>query len=125
MSEQYLQDVKRIHQPMIQTDDELRYWLCHHERQIVEANRRYGHDKSRSAKSLIDEAYSKAIPYQAEAKRRGITSSALYDALAKMSDRTLKTLYRSGKQRMPHLFGDPKAMITLRNVCQCRGLFDE
>lgn len=125
MSEQYLQDVNRIHNPIIQDDDELRFWLAHHERAIVEANRRYGHDKSRSAQSLIDEAYSKAIPYQAEAKRRGITSSKLYDALAKMSDSTLRALHRSGKRRMPHLFTDPKSMIILRNVCQLRGLLDE
>lgn len=125
MNDYLKRDLARIHDPASHEDDELRFWLGHHERQIAEAQRRYGGSTRRSSASLLQEAYDNAKPYQDEARARGITSSKLYDALMKMSDRTLATLHKCGKVRMPHLFTDPKAMIVLRNVCQRRGLFDE
>lgn len=111
--------------PKTKTDDEVRAKLRHHDAQIVEANRRYGHENTRSARSMIDDAYIDAYPWQQEAKRRGITSSKLYDAMVKMSDQTLRTLYRQGVERASALFCDPKASSTLRSVCQRRGLLDE
>lgn len=111
--------------PERQTDDHVRERLRQHEVAITYARQRYGHSTMRSDVSMIEEALDKAWPWIAEAKRRGITSSRLADILNKMSDRSLRTLYRCGKNRARHLFSDPKAMIVLRNVCLRRGLLDE
>lgn len=110
--------------PSEATDDEVRDWLAYHNGRIAESQRRYGHSTLGSDRSLLAEAYDKAYPWQQEAKRRGITASRLQDILDKMSDRSLKTLYRCAKKRAGHWFNDPKAMVVLRNTCQRRGLLD-
>jgi hypothetical protein len=106
------------------TDNQVREKLAYHNRRIAESQQRYGHSTLKSDRALLDEAYIDAYPWQQEAKRRGITVSRLADILEKLSDRSLLTLYRTGKRRASHWFKDPKAMMVLRNVCKRRGLLD-
>lgn len=110
--------------PSEATDDQVREKLAYHNHRIAENQRRYGHSTLKSDRALIAEAYSDAYPWQQEAKRRGISASRLADILDKMSDRSLKTLYRCAKSRAGHWFSDPRAMMVLRNICKRRGILD-
>ena len=113
-----------MQRPSEATDDQVREMLAYHNHRIVDSQRRYGHSTLRSDRALLDEAYGDAYPWQQEAKHRGISASRLSDILDKMSDRSLRTLYQCAKRRAGHWFADPKAMMTLRQVCQRRGLTD-
>lgn len=64
----------RLMDPALQTDDELREKLAYHGRNIEDGKRRYGSSAMSFDRSLLDEIYDKAKPWQDEAARRGITS---------------------------------------------------
>lgn len=108
--------------PSTYSDDDLREKLAYYERQIVDRNRRYGGNPTRSDRAMIDEAYISAYLWQQEAKARGITSSRLYDALMGMTDASLQTLMKAIPKAM---LADPTQIAALQRVCLRRGLMDE
>lgn len=110
--------------PSTYSDDDLREKLRYHEGRIAYANATCGVGyHTRSQRAMLDEVYIGAHPWQQEAKKRGITSSKLYDALLKMSDVSLKTLLRALPKRT--MISDPSQVTALQRVALRRGLIDE